>query len=94
MRDKEKEEVLAVWKVEEGTYKVRNITKGTEYIVREHVWTCTCLGYLYRLDCKHVRAVKLHLLLSSSSFPSSPFSISIYSMNGSKVLPVSIPATV
>lgn len=70
MREKEKEEVLAVWKVEEGTYKVRNITKGTEYIVKEHVWTCTCLGYLYRLDCKHVRAVKLHLLLSSSSsFP-------------------------
>jgi len=42
-------------------YKVHIASKGHEYLVVHNgngTWTCGCLGYKYRKDCRHIKAVK------------------------------------
>jgi hypothetical protein len=35
-------------------------SKGNDYVVIKEgaQWTCTCVGFQYHKDCKHIRAVK------------------------------------
>ena len=35
-------------------------SKGTPYVVNRtaNIWSCTCMGFAYRKDCKHIRQVK------------------------------------
>jgi len=39
-----------------------NVTgsKGTPYVVNRtaNIWSCTCMGFAYRKDCKHIKQVK------------------------------------
>ena len=35
-------------------------SKGTPYVVSRtaNIWSCTCTGFAFRKDCKHIRQVK------------------------------------
>lgn len=39
---------------EPGTFVCQNLTKASEYDVDVNAWTCTCLGFEHRGNCKHL----------------------------------------